>query len=99
MYCRPAVSFESKNWEINGKTVLEIIVPKSERKPHFAVADDGTWKVYIRSEDQIFPGNNILIKTWKARKRKIGTMVRFTKKEKILLDYLLKNELPLLQTM
>jgi len=88
MYCRPIVSFETKNWEINSKTILEIIVPKSEQKPHYAITDDGKWKVYIRSGDQIFLGNNILLKTWKARKRQTGTMVKFTKKEKALLEYL-----------
>lgn len=91
MYCRPIVSFETKNWEINSKTILEIIVPKSEQKPHYAITDDGKWKVYIRSGDQIFLGNNILLKTWKARKRQTGTMVKFTKKEKALLEYLDKH--------
>ncbi|UCG28819.1 MAG: ATP-binding protein [Bacteroidales bacterium] len=91
MYCRPEIRFESQNWEVNGKTVLEVIVPKSEKKPHFAPDDNDNWKVYIRSGDQNFIGNTVLIKSWKARKRSSGTLVKFTKKEKILLDYLAKN--------
>ena len=91
MYCRPVVQFETKNWEINGKTILEIIVPKSEQKPHYAITDDAKWKVYVRSGDQNFLGNRILLKTWEARKRQAGTMVKFTKKEKILLEFLDKN--------
>ncbi len=92
MYCRPNISFETANWEINGKTILEIIVPKSDRKPHYAIADDGKWKVFVRSGDQNFIGNRILLKTWEAKKRKTGTLVKFTKKEKILLDFLDKHE-------
>lgn len=92
MYCRPNISFNTTNWEINGKTILEITIPKSDRKPHYAVAEDGKWKVFIRSGDQNFIGNRVLLKTWEAKKRKIGTLVKFTKKEKILLDFLDKNE-------
>ena len=91
MYCRPNVTFESTNWEVNGKTILEITVPKSDRKPHFAIADDGKWKVFIRSGDQNFIGNRILLKTWEAKKRKTGTLVKFTKKEKTLLEFLDKH--------
>lgn len=92
MYCRPNITFETTNWEISGKTILEITVPKSDRKPHYAIADDGKWKVFIRSGDQNFIGNRILLKTWEVQKRKTGTLVKFTKKEKILLDYLDKNK-------
>lgn len=92
MYCRPIVLFETKNWEINGKTILEIIVSKSDRKPYFAIAEDGTWKVFVRSGDQNFLGNRILLKTWKVKKLDTGTLVKFTKKEKALLEFLDKNE-------
>ncbi len=91
MYCRPTVTFESTNWEINGKTILEITVPKSDKKPHYAITDDGKWKVFVRSGDQNFIGNRILLKTWEAKKRKTGTLVKFTKKEKTLLEFLDKH--------
>ena len=91
MYCRPEIRFESQNWEVNGKTVLEIIVSRSSKRPHYALDDNGRWRVYVRSGDQNFMGNNIFIKAWEARKRSTGTLVKFTKKEKILLDYLAKN--------
>lgn len=30
LYCQPQVDYYVKEWEINGKTVLEVIVPKSK---------------------------------------------------------------------
>ena len=41
MYCKPPVEFALKEWTINGKTVLEIIIPKSPIKPHYAAHKDG----------------------------------------------------------
>ena len=28
MYCRPEINFESKRWTVDGKTVLEVTIPK-----------------------------------------------------------------------
>ena len=36
MFCNPNVYFQAKEWNINGKTVLEVIVPKSKYHKHKA---------------------------------------------------------------
>ena len=36
MYCRPEVEYTAKEWNINGKTVLEVIIPKSKHHKHKA---------------------------------------------------------------
>ncbi len=91
LYCRPEVKFKTKEWEIDGKTVLEIIIPKSENGPYYAPDKDGKWMVYIRVNDQNLLANNVLLKVWQMKKRKKGITIRFTDKEKILLSYLDKN--------
>ena len=35
LYSKPEVRFQSKVWNENGKTVLEIWVPPSPQRPHF----------------------------------------------------------------
>src|ERR1039457_2808303 len=60
MYCKPPVTFLTKEWTVNTKNVLEIIVPKSPYKPHFAAHKDGKWMVYIRNGDQNLLANRIL---------------------------------------
>ena len=91
LYCRPPVTFITKEWTVNTKNVLEIIVPKSPDKPHFAAHKDGKWLVYIRVGDQNLLANRILLKVWEKKNTTKGVYLKFTEKEKILLDYLEKN--------
>jgi predicted HTH transcriptional regulator len=91
MYCRPPVEFQSKEWTLGNKTVLEIIVPKSEQKPHYAAHKDGKWLVYIRVADQNLLANRVLLKVWEKEKKPQGVFMKFTDKEKILLEYLEAN--------
>ena len=91
IYSRPPVGFTSREWTVNGKTVLEIIVPKSEQKPHLAAHKDDLWRAYIRVADQNLLANRILLRVWEKEKDPKGVYLKFTEKEKILLEYLEKN--------
>lgn len=91
MYCKPPVEYQSKEWTLNKKTVLEIIVPKSLNRPHFAAHSDGKWLAYIRVADQNLLVNRVLLKVWESEKRPQGVFLKFTDKEKILLEYLEKE--------
>ena len=91
MYCKPPVEFQSKEWTINNKTVLEIIVPKSNQRPHYAAHKDGKWLVYIRVADQNLLANRVLLRVWERQNKPKGVFVQFTDKEKILLQYLEQN--------
>src|SRR5438105_10156166 len=42
-FCKPPVGFEVKEWESEGKTVLEVFVPRSAEKPHYAKDENGKW--------------------------------------------------------
>ncbi len=91
MYCKPPVEFQSKEWTLNNKTVLEIIVPKSSQKPHYAAQKDGKWLVYIRVADQNLLANRVLLKVWEKERKPQGVFLKFTDKEKTLLEYLENN--------
>jgi predicted HTH transcriptional regulator len=91
MYCKPEVSFSVKEWTVNGKTVLEVIVPKSKKRPHFAAREDGKWMVYIRVADKNLLANRVLLKVWEKEGLPKGVYLKFTGTEKILLDYLAVN--------
>ncbi len=91
MYSKPPVPFSSDEWSIKNKTVLEVIVPKSSLKPHFAAHKDGKWMVYIRVADQNLLANRVLLKVWENEKKPKGVYLKFTEKEKILLEHLEKN--------
>jgi predicted HTH transcriptional regulator len=88
MYCKPAVAFSVKEWNLNKKTILEIIIPKSAQRPHFAQQQDGTWKAYHRVKDQNFIVNRILMRVWKLENTPKGVFLKFSDPEKFLLEYL-----------
>lgn len=91
IYCKPAIDFETYEWEEDGKTVLEIKIPKSEQKPHTAPNKEGKPMVYVRVDDQNLLANKILLEYWKAKKKNIDNLFRLNEPEKFILDYLASN--------
>jgi predicted HTH transcriptional regulator len=90
-FCDPPVKVELETWEVDNKIVLEVFVPKSEHKPHYAKDESGKWLVYIRREDENLLANKVLIEVYKRKKNKTQTRIRYEKPEKILLEYLQNN--------
>lgn len=70
MYCRPQIEFATREWDVDGKKVLEIDIPKSNSGPYSAPDKDGKWMVYIRVHDQNLLANTVLLKVWQMKKRK-----------------------------
>ena len=91
LYCKPPVDFIVAEHLIDGKTILEIEVPRSESGPHYARDKEDKWMIYIRVKDKNFLANSILLKVWKRRKQTNGTILRYSEPEKNLLTYLNEN--------
>ena len=52
LYCKPEVKFETRNFMIEGKSVLEIYIPPVTQKPVYAQDQDKRWMAYVRVDDQ-----------------------------------------------
>ena len=65
MYSNPPITFLTKQWQVEGKTVLEIQIEPSKTKPHFAADDNGKWLAYLRVEDENYLAHKIQINVWK----------------------------------
>jgi predicted HTH transcriptional regulator len=91
-YCKPAVEFVTKILHSEGKTVMEVVIPKSNGELHKAPDNKGNYKVFLRVNDHNLPANSIQLKAWKMRKENNGILLKFCEHEKILLKYLEKNE-------
>ncbi|HLN20626.1 MAG TPA: ATP-binding protein [Bacteroidales bacterium] len=91
LYCRPDISFTTRQHIAMGKTILEVEVAKGEKRPYQAKDEDGRWVTYFRHKDQNLVANRVLLQVWKKENKPLGVMVRFGKTEKILMDYLSKN--------
>ena len=92
MYCSPPVKYLTEEWEINGKTVLEVIIPKDEHEKHKAPDSQGKYKVFVRVKDENLIADPILLKVWKYEKNKQFTKVSFTEPETALLRYLTEHQ-------
>ena len=92
MYCQPPVEYETHEWEINGKTVLEVVIPKDNKIKHKAPDNQGDYKVYVRVDDENILADPILLKIWKRQRNEIPIKLSFTDKEQMLLNYLTNNE-------
>lgn len=92
MYCRPEVNYSTEEWEINGKTVLEVIIPKDEHDKHKAPDNQGEYKVFVRVKDENLVADPILLKVWKYEKNKRFTKITMTEPEITLLHYLSEHK-------
>ncbi len=91
IYSKPTIVFLTKQWVVEGKTVLEIQVGPSKQKPHFAKDENGKWLAYIRSADENLLAHRIQIEVWKKQKSARGIYFSYSASEKYLIDFLKKN--------
>ena len=88
LYSKPPIDFQTRQWTVEGKTVLEIEIPKSEKPHHLAQNEEGKWLIYIRKKDQNIVAPGILLKVWDQQKNPKGVHIRFTDDETKLLSLL-----------
>lgn len=91
MYCKPEVKFTIREWNIEGKNVLEVKVEKDTLKPYYAKSKTDKWLAYIRVKDQNLLANKILLRVWNKLKKSTGVKIKYTEAEKFLLNYLKDN--------
>ncbi|MDR0661494.1 MAG: ATP-binding protein [Prevotellaceae bacterium] len=98
LYCKPSVKLEVQRWQISGKVVLEVIVQKSDKRPHLAPDKNGKYTAYIRVKDENFIASPIQVKVWKKKASKQPKPFVYSHKYDAVLDALRINEkLTLLQ--
>ena len=92
LYCKPKIEFETKDWTVQGKKVLEVIVPQSNEKPHMARGDDNKWLAYIRVDDENIVANSVVLKVWQKLKSENGIRIKNPEPGNKLLKYLNSNQ-------
>jgi len=92
IYSKPSIDFTTRQHTVDGKTILEVIIEPSAEKPHFAKDDEGKWWAYFRKDDENKLANKVMIEVWKAQNSTKGILINYSDDEKILLDYLERNE-------
>ncbi|NVO19293.1 MAG: ATP-binding protein [Bacteroidetes bacterium] len=91
LYTKPSVKFDVKEWTIDGKTVLEIKVPKDRKELHLAPDKQNEYLAYIRVKDENFPVNSVWIKAYRWKNNAQGVFISYSNNEMFLLKYLEEN--------
>jgi predicted HTH transcriptional regulator len=91
LFCRPGITFTIKQHITGGKTILEVEVLKGDKRPYQAKDENGKWLTYFRHNDQNLVANRVLLQVWRKEAMGSGVLVKFSKTENILMDYLVKN--------
>lgn len=92
MYCKPNIEFQTQVWKANFKTVLEVIVQPSLKKPHFAQNDELEWDSYQRQEDRNVKANGVLLRVWEHQSKDRNEDFEYNKQVHKLFNALRNNE-------
>jgi predicted HTH transcriptional regulator len=68
-HCKPPVAFESQVWKAEGRSILEINIPRSASRPHFCEDKEGNWSAYLRQQDRIHRASPVQVKVWQYEMR------------------------------
>lgn len=90
-FCKPEVPITLKEWEVNGKIVLECTIPEGKDKPYQAKDETDTWWAYIRVADQVLLASKVMMDVMRRQVDNQNHLIEYTSKEKALLDYLKSN--------
>ncbi len=91
-FCKPTIELQIIEHIMEGKIVLEAIIPEGKEKPYFAKGEDGKWWVYVRVKDKSLLASKIVVDVLKRETSQKSTFIKYTSKEEALLNYLSKNE-------
>jgi len=94
-FCKPEIKFTYRVWhdpKDAKKLVLEIQVPESEQKPHYARNEENNWIPYVRIHDDTRIANRITVGVWKQQQQPIKRPDILTDKQLDLLRTVFKIE-------
>ena len=90
LYARPALEPTFEEIYIDDKMVLVVDTPESDAKPHYSLAEDGKWWVYVRVKDKSILASKIVVDVLKRSSGNEGVLIEYSSKEKDLLECLEK---------
>ncbi|RIV19831.1 ATP-binding protein [Fibrisoma montanum] len=84
-FVEPAITISYETRRVDGRLVLLIDVPESTDKPHYAVDEQGTRTIYVRSKDKSVPTNKLIISQESADNQllqspAVRTLIQFLRK-------------------
>jgi len=91
IFSKPALEPLFEEVYVDDKLVLIVDIPESPLKPHYALAEDGKWWVYVRVKDKSILASKIVVDVLKRSSGDTGVMIEYSANERNLLQYLEKS--------
>jgi predicted HTH transcriptional regulator len=91
-FARPTLEPIFEEFYFDGKIVIVVEIEESKVKPHYALAEDGKWWVYVRVKDKSVLASKIVVDVLKRWDNNDGVLIEYSSKEKALLEYLEEKE-------
>jgi predicted HTH transcriptional regulator len=92
LFARPALDPIFEEVYVDDKLVLVVEIEPSNIKPHYSLAEDGKWWVYVRVKDKSVLASKIVVDVLKRTAEDKGVLIEYSAKEKALLEYLEKMQ-------
>ncbi len=87
-FCVPEITLNIREWNLRGRTILEVLIPEGSGKPYYAIDESGKKWVYVREADQSLLASKVLVEVLKRKNSSRPSIIQYSSKEKALLDYL-----------
>lgn len=91
MYCRPPQTVKFQSYRVEGRCVLKVDVARTDNLPVKAQDDDGKWVAYYRVADENILASPLHVEVWKEEQKETPSLITFSEKEYVLIDYLKEN--------
>jgi len=91
-FARPALEPVFEEVYVDDKLVLVVDIEQSNMKPHYALAEDGKWWVYVRVKDKSVLASKIVVDVLKRSSDDEGVLITYSNNEKTLLEHLDKTD-------
>ena len=76
-YCRPQPSVRFDTFHVDGRTIVVCTVPRSERRPVFALDSTGQKRAYIRIADENIVASPVHLALWRQETAARGTLMTY----------------------
>jgi predicted HTH transcriptional regulator len=85
-YCKPESSIKFDTYHAEGRTIVIATVPPSDKRPVYALDEEGNQRAYIRIADENILASPVHLALWRESQRPQGSMITYNDDIRHLLD-------------
>jgi predicted HTH transcriptional regulator len=85
-YCKPESSIKFDTYHAEGHTIVIATVPPSDKRPVYALDEEGNQRAYIRIADENILASPVHLALWRESQRPQGSMITYNDDIRHLLD-------------